>query len=54
MPYPHVIQFETVDRRSHRFLGTAEVPTRRAILPGRGRSGLWGLRRTRRGAARAI
>lgn len=57
MPYPHVIQFETVDRRRHRFLGTAEAPTRRAVRPGRRRSGLprvWRLNRTRRCAEGAV
>lgn len=47
MPYPHVIQFETVDRRRRRLLATAEV-TRGAVRPGRrrGLSHVWRLRRT--------
>jgi hypothetical protein len=32
MPYPHVIQFETLDRRRRRTLGGADVP-RRAVAP---------------------
>lgn len=46
MPYPHLIQFETLDRR--RVLPAPEVGNRTAVRPGRRRSALPGVRRLRR------
>jgi hypothetical protein len=57
MPYPHVTQFETLDRRRRHTLDTAEVPTRAAVRaagPRRGFARLWRVRRTPRCAAGAV
>jgi hypothetical protein len=46
MPYPHVTQFETLDRRRQLALETADVPVRASLRPARPRLGalrLWRL-----------
>jgi len=57
MPYPHVIQFETLDGRRRRALGTPDVPTRAGARPSRlrrGRPRLWRLRPNPRCASGAV
>ena len=57
MPYPHVTQFETLDRRRRHTLDTADAPTRSAVQPlgrVRGLAHLWRGRRTPRCAAGAV
>jgi hypothetical protein len=48
MTYPHVTQFETLDRRRRQTIASADVSTRRAVQPGRRRSVLPLLLRLRR------
>lgn len=48
MPYPHVTQFETLDRRRRQTIATADMSTRRAVRPGRPRRVLPLLLRLRR------
>lgn len=57
MSYPHVTQFETLDRRRRHALDTADAPTRAAVQPAgpvRGLTRLWRGRRTPRCAAGAV
>ena len=57
MPYPHVIQFETLDGRRRRALGTPDVPTRAGARPSRlrrGRPRLWRMRPNSRCASGAV
>jgi hypothetical protein len=57
MPYPHLIQFETLDSRRRRALGLPDVPSRAAVARAEVRRGvalLGRLRRTPLSAAGAI
>ena len=57
MPYPHVIQFETLDRRRRRALCTADLPNHAAVARTHARRVLMRvarLRRTPRAASATI
>jgi hypothetical protein len=57
MPYPQVIQFETLDLRRRRGLDTTDVPTRAAVRPARPGRRLprrWRMRRTPQCASGAV
>jgi hypothetical protein len=45
MSYPHLIQFETLDRRRRRAVGSADVPSRAAVVRAHARRGVARLRR---------